>query len=57
MGEGDEQQPLAIIEDVPFVKFQSRNPTKKELSGIKISLGDDVFSSLLTSVKWEKGEK
>ncbi len=53
MGEGDEQQPLALIEEVPFVKFQSRNPTKKELNGIKISIGDDVFSSLLTSVKWK----
>ena len=29
MGEGEEQTPMAIINDLPFVKFQSRNPTKK----------------------------
>lgn len=55
MGEGNEQKPLAVIEDVNFVKFQKRNPTRKELNGLKISIGDDVFSSLLKSVKWQKG--
>lgn len=55
MGEGNEQQPLAIITDMPFVKFQPRNPTKKELDALKIALEDDVYASLLTSVKWEKG--
>ena len=57
MGEGNEQKPLAIIEDVDFVEFQKRNPAKKELEGLKISIGDDVFSSLLKSVKWIKGKK
>jgi len=56
MGEGSEQQPFAIIEDVSFVSFQKRSPTKKELEGIKISLGDDVFASLLNSVEWQKGK-
>ena len=56
MGEGNEQKPLAIIEDISFVQFQKRNPTKEELKGLKISLGDDVFSSLLKSVKWQKGK-
>lgn len=55
MGEGDEQQPIATIQDIPFVEFQDRNPTQEELDGSKISIGDDVFSSLLTAVKWEKG--
>ena len=32
MGEGSEQTPLAIIRDVPFVQFQDRNPTNKELA-------------------------
>lgn len=57
MGEGDEQQPLAVITDAKFVKFQQRNPTVDELENIKISLEDDVYASLLTSVKWEKGGK
>ncbi len=55
MGEGNEQKPLAVIEDINFVEFQKRNPTRKELNGLKISIGDDVFSSLLKSVKWIKG--
>lgn len=56
MGEGNEQQPFALIEDVKFVQFQKRNPTKKELNGLKISIGDDVYSSLLTSVNWRRGK-
>mgnify|MGYP001582344327 CR=1 FL=1 len=55
MGEGNEQKPLAVIEEINFVEFQKRNPTRKELNGLKISIGDDVFSSLLKSVKWIKG--
>ena len=57
MGEGNEQQPLVIIEDLISVEFQKRNPTKVELKNLKIALGDDVFSSLLTTVKWQKGKK
>jgi putative folate metabolism gamma-glutamate ligase len=58
MGEGNEQQPIAIIEDLnSTVEFQKRNPTEEELNNLKISIDDDVFSSLLTSVKWQKGGK
>ncbi len=55
MGEGDEQKPLAVITEANFVHFQKRNPTKKELEDLIIKLGEDVYSSMLTSVKWEKG--
>lgn len=57
MGEGAEQQPLAVITDVPFVQFQQRNPTKAELENLKIEIGDDVYSSMLTAVKWVAGRK
>ncbi len=57
MGEGAEQQPLAVITDVPFVDFQDRNPTKKELDALKITMEDDVYAPLLTSVAWKKGGK
>lgn len=57
MGEGNEQQPLAVITNVNFVQFQQRNPTTKELEDLKISLKDDVYASLLTAVKWKKGKK
>ena len=55
MGEGDEQRPLAIIKDIPFVKFQNRNPSKEELNNLKISIEDDLYAPLLKSVNWLKG--
>lgn len=55
MGEGNEQTPLAIIEDIPFVKFQNRDPTKKELEDLNISLEDDLYAPLLKSTEWKKG--
>ena len=57
MGEGNEQQPLAIITDLPFVTFQQRNPTQKELDKLKIKLEDDIYASLLAGVKWKINEK
>jgi putative folate metabolism gamma-glutamate ligase len=55
MGEGSEQTPIAIIEDVPFVRFHDRNPTKKELDELKIDIEDDLYAPLLKSVSWKKG--
>ncbi len=54
-GEGSEQTPIAIITDLPFIEFQQRNPTKKEVESLKIEFGIDVFSSLLDNDKWVKG--
>lgn len=55
MGESREQTPLALIEDVPFVKFQPRNPTIKELNFLKIPMNDDLYAPILKAVKWRKG--
>ena len=55
MGEGREQTPLAVITDIPFVRFQSRNPTKKELANLRISLDEDIFGAILTYSKLKKG--
>lgn len=55
MGEGKEQTPLAIIEDVPFVQFCSRNPSKKELAELHIALEDDLYAPLLKAMQWRKG--
>ncbi len=57
MGEGNEQTPLAIIEDLPFVSFQDRNPTKEELDAVYIGLDDDLYAPLLTAVSWKKGKQ
>lgn len=56
MGEGNEQTPLAVVNDIPFVEFQERNPTKEELDGLHIELEDDVYYPLLTAVDWKKGK-
>jgi dihydrofolate synthase / folylpolyglutamate synthase len=55
MGEGNEQTPLAVISDVPFVKFQDRNPTKKELREISITIDKDLYGPFLKNAKWKKG--
>ena len=56
MGEGNEQTPLAVVEDVPFVKFREKDPSKKELNDFHINMDDDLYGSLLKSVKWKKGK-
>lgn len=55
MGEGNEQTPIAIIEDVPFVKFKAKNPSNEELKELAISMEDDLYGQILGSVKWKKG--
>ena len=55
MGEADEQTPLAVITDVPFVSFQERDPTDDELAALRISLEDDLYAPLLARAPWRKG--
>lgn len=57
MGEGNEQTPLAVIEDPPFVQFQPGNPASKELKRMKIKISEDIYAPLLKNVKWKKGAK
>lgn len=57
MGEGQEATPLAIISDIPYVKFQKRNPTEEEIKNLKISLEDDVYAPILKRAPWQKGKK
>ena len=54
MGEANEQTPLALIEDIPFVKFSDSYPNQRELEEMKIDLDDDLYSQLLKSVKWQR---
>ncbi len=55
MGEGSEQTPLAVISDLPFVTFQTREPTPEELAQLHIPLTEDLFGPLLTAVPWQQG--
>ncbi|NCO33093.1 MAG: hypothetical protein AUJ92_15430 [Armatimonadetes bacterium CG2_30_59_28] len=52
MGEGSEQTPMALIQDLPSIQFQSRNPTQDELDELQIAMEDDLYAPLLTSVDW-----
>jgi putative folate metabolism gamma-glutamate ligase len=55
MGEADEQTPLAVLTNLPFVSFQDRDPSTEELNTLHIDIEDDLFGQLLTAVSWKKG--
>jgi dihydrofolate synthase / folylpolyglutamate synthase len=54
MGEGNEQTPLAMITEAPSIVFQDRNPNDTELAALSIALEDDLYSPILSQVKWKK---
>ncbi|HLD01646.1 MAG TPA: coenzyme F420-0:L-glutamate ligase [Patescibacteria group bacterium] len=56
MGEGNEQTPMSVIEDIPFVTFQDSDPTEDELASLRISPAEDLYAPLLKSVQWKKGK-
>jgi len=57
MGEGNEQTPMAIIEDIPFVTFQKRNPTRREREMLRIAIKDDLYFPLFKNAKWRRGRR
>lgn len=57
MGETDEQTPLALLEDMPFVEFTSAPPSKEELEALHIPKEEDLFGQILSAVPWQTIEK
>lgn len=55
MGEGAEGTPLALISDLPFVRFQDREPSPAELQALRIDRADDLYAPLLNGVGWQRG--
>ncbi len=55
MGEGAQQTPIAVLEDLPFVTFTGRNPTAEELQSLIIDPADDIYAPFLTAVDWQQG--
>lgn len=55
MGEGAERTPIAVISDIPFVTFQSHNPTDAELEAIYISPEEDLYAPFIMLAPWQKG--
>lgn len=56
MGEGNEQTPLCLITNIPFVTFQANSPTKKELTTFKPPITDDLFAPLLNFKDLKQGK-
>lgn len=56
MGEGAEQTPLALIQDIPHITFVNHNPSDEELAQLSIDPADDLYGPLLQSVVWKKGK-
>ena len=54
MGEADEQTPLAVIDDLPFVQFQDRDPTPEELEQRWMDMKDDLYAPLLQGGAWQR---
>ena len=55
MGEGDEQTPIAILEDLSFVEFQDNDPTRRDINELIVERKDDLYGPFLESVKWKRG--
>jgi putative folate metabolism gamma-glutamate ligase len=58
MGEGSESTPLAIIQDVPWIKFVTRpHRSKRPFSSFEIKTREDLYYPLLSAVPWRKGNR
>lgn len=54
MGEGNEQTPIAIIENVPQIKFGDFDFLKE--NPLEIERENDIYGPLLNAIEWERGE-
>lgn len=55
MGEGTECTPAALLSQLDFVQFLSRNPTEEELKTLHIPLEDDLFAPFIENATWLPG--
>jgi F420-0:gamma-glutamyl ligase len=55
MGEGSERTPLALISEIPSVRFVQRNPSPSELAFLTIAPKDDLYAPLLKNAPWKRG--
>jgi F420-0:gamma-glutamyl ligase len=53
IGEGNEQTPIAVIEDINSIKFQEFDPAIS--NPLEIDRDDDIYAPLLKAIKWQKG--
>jgi F420-0:gamma-glutamyl ligase len=56
MGEGSECTPLAVIEDIPWIKFVPRPiKSRKPFSSLEIKTKEDLYYPLISAVPWKRG--
>ena len=55
MGEGNEQTPIVVLEDVGDVKFIKKDFSKT--NPLEININEDIYAPVLKSVKWNKRGK
>lgn len=53
MGEGNEQTPMAIIQQAPHIVFSDNPPSHEERASVIINPKDDLYAPLLTKAEWE----
>ena len=56
MGEGNEQTPLALITEIPGVRFTQRTPppSEREYTSLEVPLEEDLYWPLLKRAPWKK---
>jgi len=53
MGEGNEQTPIAIVEDIDFVDFKEFDP--QEQNPLIVDQYEDMYAPLIKGVNWKRG--
>lgn len=56
MGEGNEQTPMALIEEIPHMQFVNSDPSEEELKAFAIDMNSDLYGPFLSKAEWKKGK-
>ena len=55
MGEGNENTPLAVLSNLPFVSFAPEADTTKPYTSIEIKEEEDLYQPFFANLPWKKG--
>ncbi|MBX9976957.1 MAG: coenzyme F420-0:L-glutamate ligase [Alphaproteobacteria bacterium] len=55
MGEGNEQTPFCLIENIKDITFLDHPPSGNDKKSVLISMVDDLYAPILSHVPWKKG--
>ncbi len=53
MGEGAEQTPIAIAQNIPKVFFSDDIPSEEEKKGFYVTMDEDIYGALLRPLPWK----